>query len=118
MYKGISYITARGGLAEPAAARPLPAFEARAAVRRAGGLATGGRSPAAGGAGRMGGALLQQLGAQPGWLPVRHHPEGDPWGVQGLGGRQRHGAACFPSTRTGTGAIGTAGRSEEHTSEL
>src|SRR3546814_18431331 len=106
MYKGISYITARGGLAEPAAAGTLPAFEARAAVRRAGGLAAGGRSPAAGGAGRMGGALLQQLGAQTRWLPVRHHPEGDTWGAQGLGGRQRHGGTSFQSHRTGTGAIG------------
>jgi hypothetical protein len=40
----------------------------------------------------------KQRGAQPGRLPVRHHPEGDPRGVQGLGRRKCIGAASAPVT--------------------
>ena len=59
---------------------------------------------AAGRSRRMGGALPQQHSAQPGRLPVRHHPEGDPRGVQGLGRRKCIGAAI-----AATCAIVTAG---------
>ena len=95
-YKSSTYSTAREGAAAPAPARAPAALEGRAAKRRDGGLAAGGRVPAAGGAGRMGYALPQQRGAQPGRLPVRHHPESHPRRVQGLGRRKRLAidAAC------------------------
>ena len=57
------------------------------------GAAAGGRGAAAGRARRVGGTLRQQRGTQSRRLPVRHHPEGDPRGVQGLGGQRRSSAA-------------------------
>ena len=111
-YKSSTYSTAREGVAAPAPARAPAALEGRAAKRRDGGLAAGGRVAAAGGAGRMGCTLPQQRGAQPGRLPVRHRPEGDPRRVQGLGRRSWFGidAACavIAATSCRTGALCTA----------
>lgn len=95
----------REGLAEPAAARAFPALEGRAAGRRAGGAAAGGRGAEAGCSRRVGGTLPQQRGTQPGRLPVWHHPEGTARGVQGLGRRKCIGTASAPATC----AIVTAG---------